>query len=107
MPSVAGQVTGMLVVSAVYAFGCTIQINCQFDHSVPQTVHTSIYNKYKNYNKREHYYLNLNPFSPGQDQKEIEVSPSTYAKYNLGDNIEVELKKGLIGIPWYYLPVEY
>ena len=107
MPSVAGQVTGMLVVSAVYAFGCTIQINCQFDHSVPQTVHTSIYNKYKNYNKREHYYLNLNPFSPGKDQKEIEVSPSTYAKYNLGDNIEVELKKGLIGIPWYYLPVEY
>lgn len=107
MPSVGGQATGMMIISAIYAFGCIIQINCQFDHSAPQTVHTSIFDKHKNYNKREHYYLNLNPFSPGQDQKEIEVSSGTYNKYNMGDSIKVELKTGLFHIPWYYLPEEF
>lgn len=106
MPAV-GQAIGMLLISAVYGFGCTIQINCQFDRSAPQSVHASVYDKHKNYNKREHYYLTLNPFSPGQDQKETEVSAGTYDKYNAGDNIEVELKPGLLNIPWYYLPDDY
>ena len=107
MPSAAGQVAGMLIVSAIYAFGCTIKVNCQFDNSAPRVVHTSIYNKYKNYNKREHYYLSLNPFSAGQNPEEIEVSEVTYGKYNVGDNIEVDIKKGLLNIPWYYLSEEY
>ncbi|BAU53058.1 hypothetical protein [Mucilaginibacter gotjawali] len=103
----AGQAIGMLLISAIYGFGCVVQVNCLFDHSSPQAVHTSVYDKHKNFNKREHYYLTLNPFSPGQEQKETEVSAGTYDKYNTGDHIEVELKKGLLNIPWYYLPDDY
>lgn len=106
MPAV-GQAIGMLLISAVYGFGCVVQVNCLFDKSSPNAVRTSVYDKHKNYNKREHYYLTLNPFSPGQDQKETEVSEGTYDKYNVGDNIEVELKKGVLNIPWYYLPDDY
>jgi hypothetical protein len=102
----AAQVIGMVLVSAIYGFGCVVQVNCLFDKSAPRQIHTTINSKSKNYNKREHYYLDLNPFSPGQSLQNTEVSESTYDKYNAGDNIEVDLKKGLLNIPWYYLPDE-
>jgi hypothetical protein len=106
IPSVAGQVVMMLLTAAVYSYGTVVKINCLFDETPPVLSHTTVNSKYKEYNKGEHYYIWLNPFSPGGSAQQIEVGPETYSKYNAGDNIDIELKKGLFNIPWYYLADE-
>jgi hypothetical protein len=106
LPSIAGQAIFMLIVSAAYGYGTVVKINCLFDESEPKLSHATIYNKSKEYSKGEHYYLDINAFSPANDQKQIEVGEARYNKYNIGDSIGVDLKKGYLGIPWYYLSPE-
>jgi len=103
LPSVAGQVVMMVLLAAAYSYGTIIKLNGMFDETAPQIIHTSVESKFKEYNKGEHYYLWLNPFIPGDDKHEVEVGPMTFDKYNAGDAIDVDVKKGFLNIPWYYL----
>jgi hypothetical protein len=101
---VAGQVILMLIVAAGYSYGTILKINCLFDDTSPRQINTTIDSKFKEYSKGEHYYLWLNPLTTGGDKKQVEVGPITYGKYNPGDTVVVDLKKGSLNIPWYYLP---
>jgi hypothetical protein len=102
---IKSQIFTMLVVSLMYGFGATIQVNCVFDKSAPQSINTSIKSKSIEYNKGSHYYLKLRSWDSNPNSKDIEVSKSIYEKYNQGDNIGIALKPGMLNIPWYYLSV--
>jgi hypothetical protein len=101
--SIPGQIIIMIVAGLIYGYGCTIQINCVFDKSVPQLIHSSVYNKWIEHNKGTYYHLRLNSWYSEQKLKDIEVSRSNYNKYADGDKIDVNVKKGFLNIPWYYL----
>ncbi len=99
--SVAGQIIMMTVAGLIYGYGCTIQVNCVFDNSAPQLIHTTVYNKWIEHSKSVHYHFKLNSWDSDQKLKNIEVSESTYNRYTNGDNININLKKGALHIPWF------
>lgn len=101
---VTGQVFFMAIVGLLYDYGCTIQINCVFDKSEPQLIHAIVNDKWIEHSKGTYYHLKLNSWDLNQKPKDIEVSEEIYDKYVVGNNIDVFLKKGLLNIPWYYLP---
>jgi hypothetical protein len=101
---IAGQVVMMLIVAAGYSYGTIIKVNCLFDDTSPKQINTTVNSKFKEYSKGEHYYLRLNGLTPGGDKQQVEVGLVTYDKYAAGDNIDVDLKQGVLHIPWYYLP---
>ena len=103
IPSIISQTIMMLIVSALYGYGSVVKLNCTFDGSKPQIIHTTIYNQNTQYSKGYHYYLYLNSWDSDQSPKKIEVSRSTYHEYHIGSNVDVKLKKGFLNIPWYYL----
>jgi hypothetical protein len=103
IPSIISQTIMMLIVSALYGYGSVVKLNCTFDGSKPQIIHTTIYNQNTQYSKGYHYYLYLNSWDSDHSPKKIEVSRSTYHEYHIGSNVEVKLKKGFLNIPWYYL----
>jgi hypothetical protein len=93
----------MILFSAMYAYGCTIQVNCAFDKSNSQVIHTSIYNIDIRQSKGTHYYLYLKSWDSDPKPKSIEVSSEAFYRYPIGSDINVYLKKGVLNIPWYYL----
>jgi hypothetical protein len=101
--SIKGQAVIMLIVSLIYALGATRQINCVFDDSQPKLVHTTVDSKWIEHNKGSHYHLKLVSWTSDQKPQDIEVSHSTYDQYSDGNNIDVNVKNGLLNIPWFYL----
>lgn len=101
--SIAGQVAIMLIACLIYGYGGIIQINCKFDRSKPQLIHTSVYSKWKEYSKGEHYHLKLNTWDADGKLKDIEVSKATFDEFSEGSKIGINLKRGLLNIPWFYL----
>ena len=104
LSSITGQILIILLVSAGYGYGSVEKMNCLFDKTPPQIVHATIESKFKEYSKGEHYYLRLNPLTSGSGKQQVEVGAITYDKYTAGDRIDIDVKKGLLNIPWYFLP---
>ncbi|WP_094569701.1 hypothetical protein [Mucilaginibacter xinganensis] len=101
--AVKGQVIFMIVLSCFYGYGSTIQVNCEMDKAPPTLIHTKVYNKYTEYNKRTHYHFKLVSWDDDPAPKDIEVSQARFNRYLEGDGIEVYLRKGFLNIPWYTL----
>jgi hypothetical protein len=93
----------MVVVSAIYGFGVTVQTNCVFDNSAAKVFQTTVIDKYIHTGKSTSYYLVLKPWEPGQQSEKAEVRHKMYQKELEGDTVHVYLKKGTLNIPWYYI----
>ena len=101
--SITGQAAIMLIASLIYGFGSTRQINCAFDKSTPKLIHSTINSKWIEQSKGTHYHLKINSWDADLKPKDIEVSEDIYDKYSTGNTIDVELKSGLLNIPWFYI----
>jgi len=101
--SITAQIIIMFIAGLLYGFGSIIQINCAFDDSNPQLVHSKVDSKWIEHNKGAHYHLKINSWDTNPKPKDIEVSRSTFDQYSSGNSIEVNLKEGLLSIPWYYI----
>ncbi|MFI5158761.1 MAG: hypothetical protein ACHQF4_07835 [Sphingobacteriales bacterium] len=101
--TIVGQVTIMLIVSFILGLAITRQANCLFDNSLPQLIHATVESKWVEHSKGTHYHLKLTSWDSNPSPKDIEVSDTTYAKYFSGNTIDVDLKTGLLEIPWFYL----
>ena len=49
------------------------------------------------------YYVKVAPWGHHYDKERISVSAIQFAELNVGDKINIDLKKGLFNIPWYYI----
>jgi hypothetical protein len=93
----------MVIASLIYGFGATRQINCAFDDSSPKLVHTTIDSKWIEQSKGTHYHLKLTSWNSDPKPQDVEVSHSIYDQYSSGNNIDVNVKNGLLNIQWFYL----
>ncbi|WP_295670254.1 hypothetical protein, partial [uncultured Mucilaginibacter sp.] len=90
-------------VIALYSFAATYGMNCVFDHSVPVIFNTRVNGKYFTTGKNSGYYLTVSPWGDHKKPEDIEVGKSQYNNTQLGQIVKINLKKGLVTIPWYYL----
>ncbi|GAB0155409.1 hypothetical protein CHRYSEOSP005_06700 [Chryseobacterium sp. Alg-005] len=88
----------------VYSYAGTYAINCTFDNSKPQVYKTTILSKRISEGRRSTSYLvEITPWGNRSEKEEISISKTQFGKLYVGDHINVDIKKGLFNIPWYYV----
>lgn len=88
----------------VYSYAGTCAVNCTFDNSKPQVYKTTILNKRTSEGRRSTSYLvEITPWGNRSEKEEINISKTQFEKLYVGDHINVDIKKGLFNIPWYYV----
>ena len=89
---------------SLYSYAGTYAANCTYDYSKPQVYETEVIDKTISRGRRHTtYYVKVAPWGHHYDKEKISVSRSQYDELNIGDNIKIDLKKGLFNIPWYYI----
>jgi hypothetical protein len=88
---------------AIYSYAGTYGVNCVYDNSNPKVYPTKVIGKSISYGKHTTYYLKVEPWPLGSGSKEISVPSSQYNEIEIGQTVSIDYKKGLLGIPWYYV----
>jgi len=100
--NILGQIFFAVLIAAVYGFGSILQVNCGFDDSVPQVYQATITDHYIGHGKSTSYHLTLSDWN-GNPPETISVSHSFYDEEPIGAKVNVDLKKGRLSAPWFYV----
>lgn len=92
---------GLFVVASV--FGSITIVNCIYDSSAPKIYQAKIVSKRISSGKSTEYYLELSPWGSRQETEDVSVNTSLYEKMKVGEMVDVNVKEGLVGIPWYFV----
>lgn len=92
----------------LYSYAGTYALNCGFDNSKPVVYKTEILDKYINRGRkgRRSYYIRVAPWGHHHDEESIRVPSSWYDDYEIGDYVKIDLREGLLHIPWYHVEKE-
>lgn len=101
IPSIIGQSIGMLIVSAIYAFGSVVQVNCVFDKSTPQEYTAIVLDHRSESGKNAEHYLKLSPWGPRKKPEEVSVPRWLYYEVPISGKVKIRFKQGLLKIPWF------
>jgi hypothetical protein len=99
--SIPAQMVIMLILSLLYGFGSARLINCALDGHQPAIYAAKVLGHEINHGKSVTYYLDLSPWGPRADEQEVETTRDLYHAVAVGDSVIVNLKPGLLHIPWY------
>ena len=88
---------------AVWGYGTTVTLNGILDKGVPATYPTQVLAKRISTGKHTSYYLNLAPWGPVAEPKEVDVGSRLYRQKSVGDPMTVYLYGGAFHIPWYFV----
>lgn len=94
---------GLFILSASYAYGSYITLNCALDSSEPEVFNTSIVDKRISTGKTTFYYLKLAAWGPEKEVNEVSVPQKQYESTDLNDEIKVYLMKGKFDVPWFQI----
>ncbi|MGD0591490.1 MAG: hypothetical protein ABSA44_11960 [Bacteroidota bacterium] len=92
-----------VILSGVYAFGVLSTINCDYDSSISQVYHTTVSQKTISHGRSTDYYLWIPATGPFEEEKQISVSRRKYEDIQVKEQINLHVKAGTLGMPWYYL----
>lgn len=89
---------------ALYSYAATYGVNCVFDNSEPSVYQAKVVDKSISKGRRHTtYYLKVEPWGSHHDPENISVTRSQYEETGAGQTVSIDYKKGLLGIPWYYI----
>ncbi|MCT4639404.1 MAG: hypothetical protein N4A72_16995 [Bacteroidales bacterium] len=92
-----------LIFLAIHTYGTIISTNVILDKSAETTYKAKVIGKHISTGKTTHYYLELERWGSQEDNKDIVVAKSTYDNTTEGNSVNIYLRNGLYGIPYYYL----
>jgi hypothetical protein len=96
--------TSIIFCVSVYSYAGTYAANCTYDYSKPTIFSTEVLGKRISRGKKHtSYYIKVAPWGHHLDEEEIKVASEQYDELDKGDDIHIDLKKGLFNIPWYYI----
>lgn len=88
----------------LYSYSAAYGLNCVFDNSEPQVFEAKVIDKTISKGRRHTtYYIKVTPWGHHYDPEEISVSSSHWENIEIGQTVNIDLKKGLLNIPWYYV----
>jgi uncharacterized protein YxeA len=91
----------LFLFAAAYSYSLLIFSNCDYDRSTPQISRVEVTSKYSHHGKSTSYFLELSRWGRFSEGNRVQVSSSFYRLVNQGDSLDVHLKEGKWGIPWY------
>lgn len=100
--------TNMIFHILLYSYGTTKAINCTYDASQPKIYKNKVLKKYVSSSVGGRYngslcYIIVESWNNCNENEKIYVSEEEYNLFEVGDEIEIALKKGVFNIPWYYI----
>ncbi len=88
----------------IFVYGFLIETNCLFDPNPPKLYSAQIVNKRINYGIAPVWYrMTISGWDLQKATMEEHVPREVYEALEIGDNVCVEVRTGLLGIPWYRL----
>jgi hypothetical protein len=88
---------------AGYGYGATVFYNCHFDAAMPTVFTQQVTKMYTTSGKSTTYYITTGPWGRFPDEQNISVPKSLYNSLQAGDSVNIFLKQGKLGIPWYFV----
>jgi hypothetical protein len=83
------------------SYAGTYAANCVYDYSEPTVYQTGVLNKKIIRSRRSTtYYVEVAPWGHHFDKEEISVSKVHFEEFEICSNVNIDLKKGLLNIPW-------
>ena len=89
-----------------YSFGTYVVSNCLFDKTEPEIFKSEVTEKEISSGKSTTYYLNLKPWGPRTETERVSVTQNEYEATNKGDIVDIYLRQGLLGTPWFFVVTE-
>lgn len=93
----------ILIFLFIYSIGTILTLNGHYDSSVPHNYTVKILEKSVSKGKTKSYHFDLEPWGPRKDNNQVTVKFKLYEKKSVQQTVQVHTKKGLFGIPWYYV----
>jgi hypothetical protein len=89
----------------LYSYAGTYAANCVYDHSEPSVYQAEVIGKSIETSGRggKSYYVTVTPWGHRSDLEGISVSRVQYEKIQIGQTVNIDLKQGLLNIPWFYI----
>jgi len=94
---------GIVFFVLIYSYGGTIVANCLYDKAEPEIYHTRVLRKHMTGGRSYRFYFVLDKWGPRTKPEDVAIPGSLYRKTQPGDSIDVYVKKGTLGIPWYFV----
>jgi hypothetical protein len=91
----------VLLLSAAYGFGASMQINALLDHSPTTVYRAEITDMRVSHGRHTSYNLYLAPWGPKLEPDHVTVSRRFYNSVSAGDSVCLALRSGALNIPWY------
>jgi hypothetical protein len=102
--AIKAQIVLIVLISLAYGFASTRLLNCAFDSSKTTAYHAIVQERFISTSKStEHYYFVLSPWGPKHSSAQVEVGRLVYRVKYPGDTVTVQLKQGLLQMPWYWV----
>ncbi|OPY06030.1 MAG: hypothetical protein A4E66_02305 [Syntrophus sp. PtaB.Bin001] len=88
---------------SLYGYGTVLSLNGILDKSIPSLYKAQIIEKHVSSGTRNFYFLKLSPWGPRTKEEKITVEKSVYDRSKVGNKIDVAVRNGSLGIPWFYI----
>lgn len=95
-----------IIFVAVYAYGLTVMGNCLFDESRPEVFGVKVMDKRISGGRSTTYYVKLAPWGPITEADDATVPRSLYEQIQVGKEVYVVKKDGILRIPWFYITLD-
>lgn len=97
--------TGIIIclLMCAYGYGAVSEANMLLDRKPAQMYRVAIVSKHEDSGKTTTYYIDPAPWGPERKARELSVGRTTYNAANVGDTASIALRKGALGMQWYYL----
>ncbi|HMG88983.1 MAG TPA: hypothetical protein VK589_02950 [Chryseolinea sp.] len=80
-------------------------LNCLPDQSKPAHFTAKVLEKTVSKGKTTTYYILLTPWGPRTESKKVSITRSEYDRAEVGEEVQIFLKSGLLNLPWFYIDV--
>ncbi|NQZ08166.1 MAG: hypothetical protein HRT35_13495 [Algicola sp.] len=94
-----------LLFCAAYGWAVTVSLNGVLDSSESQIYPVTVLEKQNSGGKSKTWNLKLAPWALQSTPEDIEVSKSKYEAIAVGDTVDVHVREGAFGMPWYYVKI--
>lgn len=95
----------LILLFYAYSFGVVIHLNCFYDNSKAKIYNAKILNKRISSGKTTIRYLELTPWGPQSDTKEVSIGKKLYNRLEIGDQVNIHLRQGKLKIPWFIVKI--
>jgi hypothetical protein len=93
----------LCILSLLYGYGVALQLNALLDFRPEDVYRVAVQDKSVTRGKSTAYVLKLRPWGPIEKPNSVRVTSSMYAGVRPGEVIHVVLKRGALGVKWYFI----